>query len=230
MKAPTPREALQALRQIDPIHYTPPVPAGLSLEALKAREAFDLDAAIAQVNIDHPAKGRPASANGAAGVRLRAHLTSSLSDDLLREFARDTLGAQRCSVLYLHVLRIVLGNQADAEQKGYVLELNRRVSFAPEKLMRTILGQMQAAGITFGSVVGLGEGRSQAVQCFDNSERVPYMGDNVSNAVAAAALERDNRAKETKDDTRREVAIAKGLYPKAPRSWPSNITEADVPY
>lgn len=230
MKAPTARQALEALRQIDPCHYVPPVPLGISEAALKAREAFALDAEMAQADIDHPPTGSPQSAKGAAGVRLRAHLASDISDGLLREFARDTLGSVRCSRQYLDTLRIVLGNQADAEQKGYVLEMNQRVPFAPAKLMRTILGQMQAAGITFGTVVGLGEGRSQVVQCFDNSARVPYMGDNVSHDVAAAALERIERAQEGKNDARRDAAIAKGLHPTNPHCWASDITEADIPY
>ena len=229
MKAPTPRQALEALRQIDPCHYIPPVPLGISDAALKAREAFDLDAEMAQANAGQRVIGSPPSANGAAGVRLRAHLASEISDELLREFARETLGARRCSRQYLDTLRIILGNQADAEQKGYVLEMNQRVSFAPQRVVRTIIEQMRAAGITFGSVVGLGEGRSQVVQCFDNSERVPHLGDNVSNAVAVAALERIERAQEAKDDARRDGAVSRGGAIN-PTRCPASITDADVPY
>jgi hypothetical protein len=216
------RQRLSVLRANDPSHYISPVPKDISPAALKARQGFDLDAAMEALP---PANALKTSDRGAAGVRLRAQLKSDISEDLLREFARDTLGAKRCSAVYLNALRIVLGNQADAEQKGYVLELNRRVSFAPEKVMRTILGQMQAAGITFGSAVGLGEGRAQTVQCFDNSERVPYLRDNVASAVAAAALERIDRAQEAKDDARR---AAEG------KDWSCGldlgITDADVPY
>ena len=145
------------------------------------------------------------------------------------QFARETLGARRCSRQYLDTLRIILGNQADAEQKGYVLEMNQRVSFAPQRVVRTITEQMRAAGITFSSVVGLGEGRSQVVQCFDNSERVPHLGDNVSNAVAVAALERIERAQEAKDDARRDGAVSRGGAIN-PTRCPVSITDADVPY
>lgn len=223
MKAPTPRQALEALRQIDPCHYVPPIPIGISAEALEAREAFNLDADMAQADIDHPMTGRAPSTNGAAGVRLRAHLASDITDDPLRAFARDTLGAKRCSGQYLDVLRIILGNQADAEQKGYVLEMNQRAPFASPRVMRTIIEQMQAAGVTFGAVVGLGEGRSQVVQCFDNSNRIPYSGYAMSNDAATAALERINRAQEAKDDARRDAAIAAGSA-KVLTRCPANIT------
>jgi hypothetical protein len=206
MKAPTAAEsfgihralAWQApaeLTQTEAAHHVAPNPIGLSESVRRARAAFDLDVCMAQLDMDYPPTGRPQSTNGAAGVRLRAHLKADISDDRLREFARDTLGAKRCSATYLNALQIVLGNQADAEQKRYTLEMNRRVSFAPQRVMRTIIDQMQAAGVTFGSVVGLGEGRAQTVQCFDNSDRVPYLSDRTSRAVAEAALERIERVR-----------------------------------
>jgi hypothetical protein len=229
MKAATAQQALAALRATDPAHYAPPIPTDLPEAAHVAREGFDLDAEMARLDADHPNNGRGQSANGAAGVRLREHLKSTITDDLLREFARGTLGAKRCSAQYLDALRIVLGNQADAERRGYVLEMNRRVSFAPERVLRTIIDQMQAAGITVGSVVGLGEGRSQVVQCFDNSERVPYLRDNTSSRAAAAILERTDRAQEAKDDACRDAAIANGTAKAAP-VVPASITETDVPY
>lgn len=216
------REALAAMRATDPADYIAPVPHDITPAQLKAQQAFDLDAAMTALP---PADAPKVSARGAAGFRLRKHLKSDISEDLLREFARDMLGAQRCSAAYLDVLRIVLGNQADAEQKGYTLEMNRRVHFAPPRVMRTIIDQMQDAGITFGSGVGLGKGRAQTVQCFDNSERVPYLRDNVSPAVAAAALERIDRAQEAKDDARRE-ADGQGFGP----TLDHGISEADVPY
>jgi hypothetical protein len=225
MRTPTAREALVVLRVTDPRHYAPLVPKDLPTEAVKARQAFDLDVEMAKA----ASLGDMRQPKGAAGVRLRARFVAHISDDLLREFALEILGAKRCSVKYLAALRVVLGNQAEAQRKGYKLEMNLRVSFAPERVMRTIIDQMQAAGITRGAVVGLGEGRSQVVQCFDNLKRATYLGDNTSSAVAAEALECHDRAQEAKDDARRDAAIASGT-PQAPAGLPAAVAEADVPH
>lgn len=130
----------------------------------RAREAFDLDAAMDALPAHSPTAA--GSFKGAAGVRLRPHLVADISDDLLREFARETLKAARMSEPYLDALRVVLGNQAEAARLGYTLEMNVRVPFAPVGIMRTIIGQMKRAGITHGSLVLLGSGRTQVVQCF----------------------------------------------------------------
>jgi hypothetical protein len=143
-----------------------PMPAYTPEQQRIARESFDLEATLANLPPYSPENNTAPSHRGQAGVRLRAHLVADISDELLREVARETLGAHRCSEGYLDALRVVLGNQAEAERYGYVLEMNRRVSFAPEQVMRTIIDQMQAAGITFGKVVKLGRGRQQLVQCF----------------------------------------------------------------
>lgn len=194
----------------------------------QARDAFDLDAAMAALPPAGPAL--PTSERGAAGVRLRGYLVADISDELLREFARDTLGAQRCSEQYLDALRVVLGNQADAERHGYVLEMNQRVSFAPARVMRTIIDQMHAAGITFGRVVRLGEGRSQLVQCFASDGGRPSMGDNTAPADAAAELEVMYRREEAQNDARQRAAIEHGRFSTASIvPWPF-ISEEDVPY
>ena len=137
-----------------------------------------------------------------------AYLQADISDDLLREFARDTLGAQRCSEQYLDALRVVLGNQAHAERWGYVLEMNVRVPFASVQTMRTIIQQMQKAGITFGRLVALGQGRSQEVQCFGRQRP------ECREAEAGRELERIFRA-----------------YEPEPAPYRcADITEGDVPY
>lgn len=200
----------------------------LALRQQQARDAFDLDAAMAALPPAGPSL--PTSDRGAAGVRLRAYLVADISDDLLREFARDTLGAQRCSEQYLDALRVVLGNQADAERHGYVLEMNRRVTFAPERVVRTIIDQMHAAGITFGRVVRVGDGRSQLVQCFASRGGRPAMDDNTPTDVATAELEALYRREEAQNDARQRVAIRRGQLPAADADpWPF-ITDDDVPY
>jgi len=189
-------------------------------EQQAARVRFDLDAAMAALPPEGPLASA-ASDRGAAGVRLRACYVADISDDLLREFARDTLGAVRCSEQYLDALRVVLGNQAQAERYGYLLEMNTRVSFATGRTMRTIIDQLQAAGVSFGSAVGLGKGRRQVVQCFDG--RVGRHRD------PSAELEYRDRKQEAEDDARREAAEARGEFPKA-TAVPACITDADVPY
>lgn len=185
----------------------------------KARESFDLDAAMAALPPEGPAESKT-SHKGAAGVRLRACFVADISDVLLREFARETLGAVRCSEQYLDALRVILGNQAEAEKYGYVLEMNQRVSFASPAVMRTIIEQMQAAGISFGSANGYGQGRSQVVQCFS--------GNVGGHMRPIEELEYRNRRQEAADDARCEVANARcNVGVIDPYKF---ITEADVPY
>ena len=190
----------------------------------KARESFNLDAAMAALPPDGPPRLQT-SDRGAAGVRLRACFVADVSDELLREMARETFGAVRCSEQYLDALRIVLGNQADAEKHGYTLEMNRRVDFASEQVMRTIIDQMQAAGVSFGSPVGLGHGRKQRVQCFA-AERGPHMS-------PADELEHMDRKQEAADDARLAAALARGYDPfNRPDLLDHcrHIEAADVPY
>ncbi|WP_290870834.1 hypothetical protein, partial [Aquabacterium sp.] len=104
--------------------------------------------------------------NGNAGRRMRADISASIPDDLLRDFAREHLGAQRPNTGYLSSLRIVLGNQAHAERTGHTLEMNIRSEAGSERTMRTIIDQMKHAGITERRMVFLGQGRKQEVQCY----------------------------------------------------------------
>src|SRR3990167_1976683 len=134
-------------------------------DAQAARDRFDIDAVWAA--LPPPSATAPqVSPKGAAGRRLQGHLKTTLPEPLLREFAREVLGAERIRVGYLEALRVVLGNQAQAERRGYTLEQNLRVDFATEREMRTINEQMRAAGITKDQMAALGAGRVQTVQCF----------------------------------------------------------------
>jgi hypothetical protein len=182
-----------------------PIPRPTQAQLL-ARESFDLDEVMARLPPAGPSWTRTA---GQAGLRLRGHLVADISDDLLREVAREALGAMRCSEKYLDALRVVLGNQADAERHGYRLELNVRVSFASEKVMRTILDQMRTAGLTVGVTVGLGAGRCQTVQCFDRHElsnrtSAPYCGHRQAGLVLCAL----DRMAEGETEARREALPA----------------------
>lgn len=135
-----------------------------------------------------------ARSQGAAGSRFREDFVADIPDELLREVARETLGAKRISKQYLKALRVVLGNQAVAERRGYVLEMNRRVSFASVQVMRTIVDQMRRAERTYDKRVSLGDHRTQVIQC--------YAGYRRSQSEAAAELELLLRKEEAAADAR----------------------------
>ena len=126
-----------------------------------ARQSFDLEGCLASL----PTASLH-STWGAAGARLQGHLRVSIPDDDLRELAKAELGAVRIRAPYLEALRVVLGNQAEADRRGYTLEMNIRTDFATERVMRNIIDQMQKAGITEGRQVELGGNRAQVVQCY----------------------------------------------------------------
>lgn len=137
-------------------------------EQEQARQRFDLEQAMAALPPPSLPRVSP-TPQGVAGRRLRGHLKTAMPDAALREFAREQLGACRLSGGYLDALRVTLGNQAHAEVHGYTLELNIRTDFTTERVMRNIIDQMKAAGITDPKRVGLGSGRTQVVQVFNPS-------------------------------------------------------------
>lgn len=186
----------------------------LAPEALRARETFDLEAAMLAL----PPATPHTTTSGNVGTRLRPYLVADISDDLLREYAREVLGAQRCSAQYLTTLRIVLGNQAHAERMGYPLEMNLRVSFAPERVMRTIIDQMKAAGIIEGVPVRLGQGRIQTVQRYTRKV-FAVAPRNLNPEAELAQMYREEEAAS-------DLALRHKVWPDDP--WP--IDPSDVPY
>lgn len=155
---------------------------------------------------------QPQGLEGAAGRRLQGHLVTTAPETLLEDFARDVLGAVRLNDKYRHALRVVLGNQAEAERQGYALEQNIGMAFASPRTMRTINGQMQAAGITVGLRVGRGCGRVQTVQRFTSSDGPPPSPD----------LDTTLRWFEERGERR-------GLVPQ-PAKVPASLQTDDVPY
>lgn len=182
----------------------------LAPEALRARETFDLEAAIMAL----PPATPHTSTSGNVGTRLRPYLKADISEDLLKECARDALGAQRCSAQYLAALRIVLGNQAHAEHKGYPLEMNLRMDFATERVMRTIIDQMKAAGITESVAVQLGHGRTQTVQRF-----APKVGFAAQQRTSLSTMLRE-------EEEAMDRLLSHKVWPDDP--WP--VDPAEVPY
>ena len=171
----------------------------------EARDSFDPDESLAALDLipnPPPVAGSSMSVRGGAGFRLEAGESASISPSLLREFAKIELHAKRCADDYFDALRVVLGNQARAELHGYVLEMNHRVSFASERVMRTIINQMKVARISFGCVVVLGGGRSQVVQCFANKAGL--------HPTPEHELEYLDRKIEAEGHARREAAVAEG--------------------
>jgi len=184
-------------------------------KARQAQLAFDFDATWEAL----PPPSNPAPVvrmKGAAGHRLQGHLKTPWPEPLLIEFARDILGAVRISSGYLYALRVVLGNQAHAEQHGYTLEQNRRVDFATEQVMRTINAQMHAAGITTAIPVALGSGRVQTVHCF-----VP---EAAKRPVGLSAAE------ELNEIYRRHEELADRVWVDDPPHRPSAMAEEEIPY
>lgn len=188
----------------------PPQSSCLAPEALRARETFDLEAAMLAL----PPATPLTSTSGNVGTRLRPYLSADISEDLLRDFATETLGAQRCSPQYLAALRIVLGNQAHAERKGYPLEMNLRVAFATERVMRTIIDQMKAAGITDSVTVQLGHGRTQTVQRF-----APKGGIAASRGMSLHAMLRE-------EEEAMDQLLRHKVWPNDP--WP--VDPSEVPH
>lgn len=136
-------------------------PPHLTAAQAQARRTFDLERCVASL----PAS-TPHSTWGAAGARLQGHFKTTIPDDDLRDFAKDVLGAARIREPYLDALRVILGNQAEADRRGHTLEMNIRTDFATERAMRNIINQMKDAGITEGRQVDLGGNRAQVVQCY----------------------------------------------------------------
>lgn len=191
----------------------------LTPEQLHARENFCLEKTWQALPPD--CRSNTSNTKGGAGTRLRGYLVATISDDLLIDFAKSELGAQRCGDKYLQALRVVLGNQADADRKRYPLELNIRNSCdVPERVMRNVIDQMKSAGITKGRLVILGEGRSQVVQCYDPDDKevfsLNWLGTKEEQIEALYRL-------------------AEG-YPKPgndevfPCPYPQSLTPADIPY
>lgn len=91
----------------------------------------------------------------------------------------------------------MLGNQADAELNRYILEINiRNACDVPERVLRNIIDQMHAAGITQDRFVFLGLGRCQVVQCYDPRDKeivsLSWIGDRAALLEALyRSVERD---------------------------------------
>lgn len=69
------------------------------------------------------------------------------SEDGLRGWAAQVLGAKRCSPKYLAALAIIFGNMARADLQGATLLLKTIAPYASRQTMRTILEQLCAAGL-----------------------------------------------------------------------------------
>lgn len=193
-----------------------------------ARVTFDLEKAIAGLPAASPP---PRSPKGCAGWRLRGDLRTDIPEKLLRELARDALGAKRMSDQYLEALRIVLGNQAHAEATGRILEMNVRNDFTTERVMRTILDQINGAQITRRVRVCFGPGRVQQVQIY-GQERSVYIGSDDEAAEMLAAMDREQEAK---DDARRARDLELQAEPtsltsqsKRSRGFPEDLDRQEI--
>lgn len=140
-----------------------PLPSIPTSAQQAARDAFDLDEFF--FRLDTVLSNRPKTRN-----TNRVHsdvATVGATDEELRTFAKDTLGAQRIRSDYLQALRVVLSNHAEAERTGLSVEHPQRVDFASAKTMRNIVDQMHSAGILTARRLGLGIGRVQVVYVYE---------------------------------------------------------------
>lgn len=69
------------------------------------------------------------------------------SEDGLKGWAAQVLGAKRCSRKYLAALAIIFGNMARADLHGATLLLKTIAPYASRQTMRTILEQLSAVGL-----------------------------------------------------------------------------------
>lgn len=131
-------------------------------------------------------------------MRLVADCDTDFPEPLLREWATETLGAERCSADYLSALRIVLGNMARADRHGAWLRLPQQLpgfGDAPPAIsrqrMRTILDQLHRAGLVKRKEKG-------------NGRSYTYQGKlrSVAEAEERTPLERLYREAEDRDDRR----------------------------
>lgn len=98
--------------------------------------------------------------------------------------------------------------------------MNVRVPFAPERVMRTIIDQLRAAGVSFGSVVGFGNGRSQVVQCFVSRK-------HPSGLTPSEELTQLDRQSEAAGGARLNGVISEGRF--VPICYPA-FEAAGIPY
>jgi hypothetical protein len=81
-------------------------------------------------------------------MKLQAQHKTNYPDQLLRQFATETLKAKRCSDQYMDALRVVLGNLSLADRIGLKVRLTIDVPFTGQSTMRTIISQFKEAGLT----------------------------------------------------------------------------------
>lgn len=129
-----------------------------------------------------------------AGMRLSQTHRTTWPEDLLRDFAVQTLGVQRCSRQYLDALRYVLGNMAEADRLGSVLWMSRRsaerLKGVSDNTLRAIGTQLIKAGLC--TLLPRRQGGFVSLT-------VAYRGASVRLKDAAKELERVERSQEEKD-------------------------------
>ena len=129
---------------------------------------------------------------------------------LVREFAKDVLDAKRMSTNYISALAAVLGQFAAADMEGTECLIARRNGkLGTEKTLRTVQGQMLAAGLLVRATRSQGKGFVGKV--FIYCPRAAYR----HRVATSAYLERSYR------ETEGEATCS---------SAPGNISPEDIPY
>lgn len=135
---------------------------------------------------------------------------SPSKEALLREYATETLNAQRISRSYLTTLSAVLGNLASAERGRSECSISQRDErLGPRSSLRTIQAQLEAAGVLFRVTRAQGHGFVGDVFIYRPSKA------HVPREVTVEELERSYRAGERR---------------QTPCMPPVNIVADDVRY
>lgn len=98
---------------------------------------------------------------------------STIPEDLLRDFARDSLKAKRCSVTYLEALRRILWHLHMAELEGREVRISTADGFGSVRSVRTITDQLAASGATYRRAARTSSAHSQVMSFFKGAPDRP---------------------------------------------------------
>ncbi len=98
--------------------------------------------------------------------KLSTNYAARCPDHVLIDFAKHTLGMQRCRADSMDALRVILGNQAHAEQIGGRLRLSRTAGFASEQTVRTLIDRFVDAGLARKERLTCARGRTNDIAVF----------------------------------------------------------------
>ena len=204
MRAPTPQETLAVLDAADPRHSFAPVPGGISSEALKARQRFDL---LTDAEIEQDLRDRSAVIR--RDRRLSRRLTPG-AEQAMRKMLKEELGGRRRvrypTLVTLHCILARLEAVPDAPISQY------DASLGDEKTIRGLQHVLVNAGYLTQAPTFYGNGKV-TMQAFKGTGRPRLRVRLIPSENYWDGLEEYLSYGNTEASSRQ-----------------SNITQADVPY